>query len=464
MDRFLNVEEIEDLLKSKKKHDVGRINDILPFLSKRTQAIKGNFNNVLGEYVRIICGFKLNTKKIKTKDELFFSEYPLVEQMIYEVECSDDDKFDLKLFLEQYLYNQEKGIKPTHPYLYNYVEMPQTNNNKKHERELNKYAQFIYDTTVIDEKSVSEIFNHQMSDDILSELILSKLDALEPRHTNSQFQPLLTTLSERYQEDLIYLSKYKEYFLHSFPLLTHFYTFMYICQLFLKFEEFDNADYTELSPLYFALEWESLSGRRESAGIRGFRPIKERSKNLFVHIHTISQLSHNRLNDGGRFMNYSELMRYVDKDDSDSAEVFFKDLKEWITKYREWIGIEHKEEPESLSEAFKVLFKSLQEGMSTAVCEKYGKNLEDLGATILLKNRGSLGQVLNMNHEMLLLLTAVCVKNERIPLNKLFNEYEKRGVTFDRYSKKEIIDLFDSLNIIDKKSDSGDAQYVKPIL
>ena len=43
-------------------------------------------------------------------------------------------------------------------------------------------------------------------------------------------------------------------------------------------------------------------------------------------------------------------------------------------------------------------------------------------------------------------------------------EYEKRGLFFDRYSKEEIIKLLTKLNLIDKKSDSGDAQYVKPIL
>ena len=74
------------------------------------------------------------------------------------------------------------------------------------------------------------------------------------------------------------------------------------------------------------------------------------------------------------------------------------------------------------------------------------------------------GYVLNIKHDFLLLLTAVSVKDNRIPLKDLFVEFEKRGVAFDQYSKKEIISLLDSHNILDKKSDSGDAQYVKPIL
>ena len=81
-----------------------------------------------------------------------------------------------------------------------------------------------------------------------------------------------------------------------------------------------------------------------------------------------------------------------------------------------------------------------------------------------LKRRGSYGYILNLNRDILLIMTALCVKDKKIRLNQLFEEYEKRGLFFDRYSKEEIIKLLTKLNLIDKKSDSGDAQYVKPIL
>ncbi|KAB7651332.1 DNA phosphorothioation-dependent restriction protein DptG, partial [Bacillus sp. B2-WWTP-C-10-Post-4] len=37
------------------------------------------------------------------------------------------------------------------------------------------------------------------------------------------------------------------------------------------------------------------------------------------------------------------------------------------------------------------------------------------------------------------------------------------GIYFDRDSRKIIIGLYEKLNILEKKSDSGDAQYVKYI-
>ena len=74
------------------------------------------------------------------------------------------------------------------------------------------------------------------------------------------------------------------------------------------------------------------------------------------------------------------------------------------------------------------------------------------------------GLVLNISQEFLLLITALVVKDDKMRINDLFKEYEKRGLFFDQESKKEIVNRLDNLTYIDKKSDSGDAQYVKSIL
>ena len=79
--------------------------------------------------------------------------------------------------------------------------------------------------------------------------------------------------------------------------------------------------------------------------------------------------------------------------------------------------------------------------------------------------RGPLGYTLNLTKEQLLFITKICIKDKkRIKLKDLFEEYKKRGICFDRDSQNKIIELFEKLNIIEKKSDSGDAQYVKSIL
>src|SRR5690606_16042818 len=90
-----------------------------------------------------------------------------------------------------------------------------------------------------------------------------------------------------------YLSKHRDYFLSSFPLITHYYVFMYIVQLIVKFQRFSEASYEKLEPLYFTLDWESLSRRRKAADdLSSYRYVKSKQENLFPHIHTLSHLSH----------------------------------------------------------------------------------------------------------------------------------------------------------------------------
>lgn len=467
MVQVFNREYLLNLLQTKKKHDKGAVVDVLPFLSKRTKAVREHFHTVLGEYIRNITEMKYDQKALNNKDFYItiggnqLSDF-IADDVVFK---QDDDVHDFVRFIDAYLFNKEK-INPIHPYFFNLIEV-----SKEHDNEIGKYGHFMYEVFVQNNNEIKEIFSNKESDDILTELILSKLDDLKlaekKRKPKTHYQPLLQSFTSLYQEDVVYLSKYKDYFLTAFPILTHYYVFMYVCQLLIKFEQFTEADYEKVRPLYFALEWESLSRRRKAADdLEGFKYIKEKHIHIFPHIHTISHLSHCVFNDEKEekeFIPYADLYALI-KDKGEAFEFeFLKELKQWIQEYSQWAKISVQDDSEDIPKAFNVLFHCLKEGMSTGVCKKYGENIEDLGAQFI-KTRGSLGQVLNIKHDFLLLMTAVCVKDQRMPLNDLFTEFEKRGIVFDRYSKKEIIMLFDNHNILDKKSDSGDAQYVKPIL
>lgn len=465
IDRKFLLEHLENV----KKHDTAQATDVLPFLTKRTRAIRGNFNNVLGEFIRNISGLKIDNKVIGNQQMYFSSnEHELSAYIAEKVDFENDDaKYDFIRFLDSYLFNQEE-IKPIHPYLFNYIEVEKSLKN-----EFGKYGQFMYEVLVCDDSEIKEIFNNKDSEDILTELILKNIEGLkDTKHKADQkkkhYQPLLENFTVYYREDLKYLSKYKDYFLTSFPLLTHYYVFMYVCQLLLKLEQFADAKSDQVRSLYFALEWESISKRRKAADdLEGFKYIKEKSSNLFPHIHTLSQLSYNGFNEEQKekpVLLYHELLGLIKQEGPDFEKEFLQELKLWIKDYCGWAKVEVTDASSTIEEAFKVIFHCLKEGTNSGVASKYGGNIEDLGANQFIKNRGSLGQVLNVKQDFLMLMTAVCVKDKRMPLNDLFIEFEKRGIAFDRYSKKEIITLFNNHNILDKKSDSGDAQYVKPIL
>ena len=46
----------------------------------------------------------------------------------------------------------------------------------------------------------------------------------------------------------------------------------------------------------------------------------------------------------------------------------------------------------------------------------------------------------------------------------VFKSFERKGVFFDEGTKETVVKFYERLNILEKKSDSGDAQYVKRIL
>lgn len=461
MSQVLERDYLKNLLGKRKQHVRGKVQEILPFSSSKRN-LRGIFDSVLGEFVRNICNLKLDEAANILQDQ------KLSDLIVSRIEFDDSQaKSDFIRFLKQYLFNGS-NINPIHPYLYNYIGIEQSKKGK-----FTNFAKFINGVLVCNNKAIENIFSNKEADDILTEIILTELDALKIRRkTNkSQYDSLLPTLTKLYQEDLLYLSKHKDYFLTAFPLLTHYYVFMYVCQLIFKFDQYTSADYEKIEPLYFALDWESIRKRRSVASdpFASFKSIREKSENLFPHIHTIYQINHNSIHkneETNRFIPYSKLYLLIKKKGKEYEYKFFTELKEWIKDYSNmsWINIDTVKEPNSLPQAFEVLHSCIKKGMSTEVVNRYAKHVVDLGAGQFLKARGSLGHLLNMKKDFLLLLTAVSVKEKRIPLNKLFYQFENRGIIFDAQSKKEVIALLDNLNILDKKSDSGDAQYVKPIL
>ena len=159
--------------------------------------------------------------------------------------------------------------------------------------------------------------------------------------------------------------------------------------------------------------------------------------------------------------------------DEDKQECL-KWLKKWIDDYlyvkdiSTLSGNSRIDIPENVDNEFgdvvNLLSSTLYEGVDQAVRSRYSLNIREIAKLYFLKNRGVHGSILNLTQDMFLVITSLCIKEDKIKLNHLFGEYEKRGLFFDKYSKEKIVDLLNNLNLIDKKSDSGDAQYVKSIL
>lgn len=73
-------------------------------------------------------------------------------------------------------------------------------------------------------------------------------------------------------------------------------------------------------------------------------------------------------------------------------------------------------------------------------------------------------RVLALDEDMLLLLVAIMAKDDRIRMEDLYKRFCKYGIEFSFQTKNAISDYLMKLNLLERKSDSGEAQYVRIVL
>ena len=324
---------------------------------------------------------------------------------------------------------------------------------------------FLYDLFFYNNGKISSSFRGHDKNDVITKLILRKLEGLEdidskPQEKRKYFNKL-NFISNIAKEDFEFLSEHKEYFLKNFQNLVSYYYFYYITQLCIKLNKKEKADFSKPEELYYLLDWESSSKNRRSV-VRGYKYIKSECKNLLININIVEHLNF-LFNVEGKSLN--EIIDIYNNSQNEEKINYLETMREWIYEYKEHYAQESIELELDFNILVDELEKSLQRKIDQATISRYALFIEEIGKCYFLKNRGGYyGYMLNMTQEMILLLTAVCIKENKITLNALYKEYEKRGLFLDKYSKELVEELLGKLNLIDKKSDSGDAQYVKAIL
>lgn len=90
------------------------------------------------------------------------------------------------------------------------------------------------------------------------------------------------------------------------------------------------------------------------------------------------------------------------------------------------------------------------------------KVIDLLSIRFLQQRRGN--YVLVLDNEMLVFLIALITKGKRTKLEDMYKGFGNYGIVFNRGTRLVIENYLLKLNLLDRKSDSGEAQYVKVIL
>ncbi|MGX0403362.1 DNA phosphorothioation-dependent restriction protein DptG [Staphylococcus epidermidis] len=306
----------------------------------------------------------------------------------------------------------------------------------------------------------NQFVGDKKSNNLAEKLILDSVEEIKEVEERNIFKSILNDIFIEKNEDLEYLLKNKDFALKNLDKFFAFYYFQFILQTALNIDRIRNVkEGVKLYPLYYTLEFEKITSSRIT-NTRGYNLIKEINKYTLVNENLLGYLNIliREINKDENFYTFTDIFNLNYEKQLDLNQ----ELKIVLSEYKKVLK---KEEVEiNLENNIELLKKWLAEDITNETISRYHLSIEEIGKLMFLKNRGSLGKTLSLKKDMIILLTALIVKDEKKLIKDVFMEFEKRGVYFDRYTKEEIMIFYEKMNILDKKSDSGEVKYVKPVL
>lgn len=434
---------------------------IFPYDTKKKSQ---DFNSIMGLFSRLISNCMLNNN---------FQEFNLndvIDDVLSKVETKDNNaKTKLRNIINDLFFEDSQKIEYIHPSIYNYIPV------KQHKILNKKIAYFLYDT--LDAKRLQEDVKKSyelIPNNILLKLIFDSLPKLEKRKNKNEFEfrPVLPFVTEMFLCDFKFMLSDAKLFVAHYEHLLKYYYYYYVSQLVVKLSQMFDADLSKPEPIYFTLDWESSSRSRTSFH-EGWKLLDNCVAKMFTHVNCLEFLNHHQGDDSKTFT-YVEINQNLVNMNEEQRNNFKNDVASLIKQYTSRINdvsMEHftESEPKDACDAIKILFNAIDYQFYNSSRKKqyknYSKMFDEFCKNYFLKARGPLGHTLNMTQGYLLLITRLCIgNNNKMRLKDLFREYEKRGLFLDSDSKQKVIKLLETLNLLEKKSDSGDAQYVRSIL
>jgi DNA phosphorothioation-dependent restriction protein DptG len=429
---------------------------LLPYSASKNTIIE--FNSIIGNFSRY-----LSNKKFEAFDkENFFNTI--------KDKVNSDKSYQLEKIINELFFDKNGQLVLSHPVFLNYLSNGGTNETK-----VANFLGSVLGTEKL-QAAVEEIYSKK-PDNVLLALLFESLPKLkEDKEKNEDYFCMFPGIRESFEEDLLFLLEKEDLLIAHFGQLVTYYYFFYVTQFIVSVDKMFEQEEEEIIPVYYNVEWESRSSSRDSYKM-GWKMLSTKLPKLFAHINCLVMLNHidNEKFEEITYKRFRELVLLMTDDEKKELN---REIIRLNSDYQNYLGdvdwsskndVPYIGGEEPVFKSVRDLHHSIAYQFQTTGRKKpasmYFEGYEELAKNYFLKRSGSLGYTLNLTQQDLVFLTKLCIKrNKKIPLNKLFEEMERRGVFFDRDSKKQITQLYSKLNLLEKKSDSGDAQYVKYIL
>jgi DNA phosphorothioation-dependent restriction protein DptG len=429
---------------------------LLPYSASKNSI--NEFHSVIGNFSRY-----LSSKKFEAFDKnLFFNSIK---------EKVDSDKiYQLEKIINELFFDDRDQLVLSHPVFLNFLSNGGTNETK-----VANFLGSVLGTEKL-KAAFTEIYSKKPENVLLALLFDSLPKLKDNKEKNDDYFCMFPEIKKSFEEDLLFLLEKEDLLIAHFGQLVTYYYFFYVTQFIVRVDKMFEQEEEHIIPVYYNVEWEPRSSSRDSYKM-GWKMISTKLPKLFAHINCLVMLNHI---DNEKFeeITYKRFKELVTSMTNDEKMELNREIVKLNSEYQSYLGdvdwsskndVPYIGGEEPIFKSVRELHHSIAYQFQTTGRKKpasmYYEGYEDLAKNYFLKRSGSLGYTLNLNQQDLVFLTKLCIKrNQKIPLNKLFEEMERRGVFFDRDSRKQITQLYSKLNLLEKKSDSGDAQYVKYIL
>jgi DNA phosphorothioation-dependent restriction protein DptG len=460
------------------QHNKGDLIKLFPFATDKKHLSESNadfetFYGITGEFFRACSDMQF--KKTPTRPDLLDSIVNTVTTKF---------KVQLKNTVRTLIYDEADDM-----YLFNADILPHLtlkSNNPK----LRNIQDFVVNLLVDDEvKSIIKTSKSDKHENILYNLVLERLADLSQKSEriddySGYYQgDLVMRIRGLFKEDLRNLSQLEEFYVANIASLIKYYYFYYVTQLSLRLNDFFNTG-RDVHPVYFTLTWEKLSRSRLPLE-HGWKKVESGATALFAHANTLELL--HTIDFGWHFdkirapFTYREIVAGVRGMTEDEEKNFAFVVNQLINRYKEKIPVKWEVFEERFTikpnplydqyhslkliwQLFNMLKYVFETTARSAAYADFSVWYKMFVKANYFKLRGNLGGSLILDRELLLLMTELSIMStgqEKILVNALWSEFEKRGIYLDEKSRREIFTFFEKSNILEKKSDSGDAQYVK---
>lgn len=256
------------------------------------------------------------------------------------------------------------------------------------------------------------------------------------------------------------------------PLFLHFYACYAVTQTIVNISpRKTREDLSKPAPFYFLLNSERASMNHEAV-IRGwsYQMPKTSLDKLFGKSQTLDLLNSVL---GGQIGFYPDIFDKLEETPFEENKELCEELLRLYQREKRDVFSNRSSEDGSIDEieisindyeSFVETLEQLCTGLQSPsyVSRMRKKVIDLLSVRFLQSRRGNF--VLVLDNEMLTFLIALFTKGKRTKLEDMYKQFNGYGIHFNRYSRMAIEDYLLKLNLLDRKSDSGEAQYVRVIL